>query len=469
MNNKTLWLGVLLTILFIIAINWEQINNCLLSTHKNTNTKTNSIKEGFKANPNSAIVNYEYDKQDIGEFPETIYEKAIKLNFKDNPALICNMIPTMKSSNCQISGNKIVKYKFPVHITKMIDGHHLAVFNDGRIYKKHKLTDKMWQGPLKNSMPKRHIPLRMITTNVDGTKLIGVGFDNNVYQKIGNKNTVIDYEGEWKLVPGLTDVIFVMFKHDESVDKYRYIVIDTSGKVKITRDEKSTSDLMDFGVEDTPILKLFGDPQGYMNIIDGQFRIRTFEDKNWEGSLLSTKYESSHNQVVDVIYDNDALLFGCVILPKMNTVEVMKQEEPHITAKFIPFEMNRYLDSSLDKRIADRTIIKSKLGIFTKQGLLEEHALDDDINMAYQRQMLLDKKKLRNFCASRGFRTDVNYKNYKVLAQIEDNNQKIEKLNGVIKDLISFDPEQKSIQESIAGINFLKKVDASNEEKQSVV
>ena len=465
MDTKTLWLGVLLVTLFVIIINWKEINDCL--TKDDNTSKTN--KEGFKPNLNSAVVNYEYDKQDSGEFPETIYEKAIKLNFKDYPALICNLIPTMKSSECRIGGNKIVKYKFPVHITKMIDGNHLAVFNDGRIYKKNKLTDKMWQGPLKNSMPKRHIPLRMITTNIDGTKLIGVGFDNKVYEKLGNPNTVIDYEGEWKLLPGLDNVIFVMFKHDESVDKYRYIVIDGDGKLKITKDDKSTSELIDYGVETTPIIKLFGDAQGYMNIIDGQFRLRTFEDKNWEGSLLSTRYESSENQVIDAIYDNDALLFGCVILPEMSTVEIMKQEEPHITAKFIPFEMNRYLDSSLDKRIADRTIIKSKLGIFTKQGMLEEEALDDDINMAYQRQMLLDKKRLRNFCASRGFKTDVNYKNYKVLAQIEDNDQKIEKLNKVIKDLISFDPEQKAIQESIAGINYLKNVDKTREEGQSVV
>lgn len=465
MDTKTLWLGVLLITLFVIFINWKEINDCLTKDDKPTKTS----KEGFKPNLNSAVVNYEYDKQDSGEFPETIYEKAIKLNFKEYPALICNLIPTMKSSQCRIGDNKIVKYKFPVHITKMIDGNHLAVFNDGRIYKKNKLTDKMWQGPLKNSMPKRHIPLRMITTNIDGTKLIGVGFDNKVYEKLGNPNSVIDYEGVWKLLPGLDNVIFVMFKHDESVNKYRYIIIDGDGKVKITRDDKSTSDLIDYGVETTPIIKLFGDAQGYMNIIDGQFRLRTFEDKNWEGSLLSTKYESSENQVIDAIYDNDALLFGCVILPKMNTVEIMKQEEPHITAKFVPFEMNRYLDSSLDKRIADRTIIKSKLGIFTKQGMLEEESLDDDINMAHQRQMLLDKKRLRNFCASRGFKTDVNYKNYKVLSQIEDNDQKIEKLNTVIKDLISFDPEQKAIQESVAGINYLKKVDKTREEGQSVV
>lgn len=465
MDTKTLWLGVLLVTLFVIIINWKEINDCL--TKDDITSKTS--KEGFKPNLNSAVVNYEYDKQEVGEFPETIYEKAIRLNFKEYPALICNLIPTMKSSECKIGDNKIVKYKFPVHITKMIDGNHLAVFNDGRIYKKNKLTDKMWQGPLKNSMPKRHIPLRMITTNIDGTKLIGVGFDNKVYEKLGNPNTVIDYEGEWKLLPGLDNVIFVMFKFDESVNKYRYIVINSDGKLKITKDDKSTSELIDYGVETTPIIKLFGDAQGYMNIIDGQFRLRTFEDKNWEGSLLSTKYESSENQVIDAIYDNDALLFGCVILPEMSTVEIMKQEEPHITAKFIPFEMNRYLDSSLDKRIADRTIIKSKLGIFTKQGMLEEEALDDDINMAYQRQMLLDKKRLRNFCASRGFKTDVNYKNYKVLSQIENNDQKIEKLNKVIKDLISFDPEQKAIQESIAGINYLKNVDKTKEEEQSVV
>ena len=432
-------------------------------------TSRSKGQEGFQTNINSAIVNYEYDKQEFGEFPNTIYEKAIKLVFKDNPVLICNMLPTLKSTECMINGNRIAKYKFPVHIIKLIDGHHLAVFNDGRIYKKHKLTDKMWQGPLKNSMPNRYIPLRMITTNIDGTKILGVGFDNNVYEKIGNPNTIIDYEGEWVQIPGLSNVIFVMFKYDESTDKYRYIIIDTMGNIKITIDEKPTSDLINYSIIDIPVIKLFGDPQGYMNIIDGQFRLRTFEDKNWDSSLLSTKYDSSENQLIDAIYDNDGLLFGCVILPKMNTVEIMKQEEPHITAKFVPFEMNRYLDSSLDKKIMDSAIIKSKLGIYTKQGLLDDEGLDDDINMAFQRQMLLDKQRLRNFCSTRGFRTDVNYKNYKVLSQIEENNKNIDKLNSIIKNLISFNPDQKAIQESVVGINFLKDVDTSSTEKQTPV
>ena len=91
MDTKTLWLGVLLVTLFVIIINWKEINDCL--SKDDIPTKTN--KEGFKPNLNSAVVNYEYDKQETGEFPETIYEKAIRLNFKEYPALICNLIPTM--------------------------------------------------------------------------------------------------------------------------------------------------------------------------------------------------------------------------------------------------------------------------------------------------------------------------------------------------------------------------------------
>lgn len=98
----------------------------------------------------------------------------------------------------------------------------------------------------------------------------------------------------------------------------------------------------------------------------------------------------------------------------------------------------------------------TKLGIYSGQGLLEEEALDDDINLAYQRQMLLDKKRLREFCKGRGLLSENNQRDYSVLRQVEDNKKKIDKLNDIIAKLISYDPDQKPIQESVMGINFIE-------------
>ena len=96
------------------------------------------------------------------------------------------------------------------------------------------------------------------------------------------------------------------------------------------------------------------------------------------------------------------------------------------------------------------------MGIYTRLGLMEEDLLDDDINMAYQRQQLKDKKRLREFCLSRGIQTDVNYRNYKMEKVIDDNERKIDKLEQSIKELIAFDPDIKEIQESTQGVNFVK-------------
>jgi hypothetical protein len=140
----------------------------------------------------------------------------------------------------------------------------------------------------------------------------------------------------------------------------------------------------------------------------------------------------------------------------------MKQEDAHFMAPFVPLDLNKYVDSNLDMRLTERTIIQTKLGVVPGQGLLEEEALDEDVNMAYQRQLLEDKKRLRDFCANRALRTDANYKNYDVLKAIDDNATKIEKLTSAIQDLISFDPDQKAIKESVLGIDIIKSVPSGN-------
>jgi hypothetical protein len=67
----------------------------------------------------------------------------------------------------------------------------------------------------------------------------------------------------------------------------------------------------------------------------------------------------------------------------------------------------------------------------------------------------MDKKRLREFCLKRGIQTDVNYRNYELDKTIDENARKIEKLEEVIKELIKFDPDNKKIQESNIGINFI--------------
>lgn len=450
-NNRTLFQFTCLVLITVYILYFKEINNYIYKY--NTNNVESFITTSKILGP---TIDYEYDGVLDSEYPITIYEESVEKVFNQFPTMSCNLIPTKKSSTCKINGVPIVKYKFPVHIMKLTDSIHLSVFNDGRIYKKRNLIDKMWQGPLRNSMPNRTVPLRMITLNPEGNKLIGIGFDNKGYIKLLDPNANISIETEWKYLPGLEDIIYIGFMFDASTNQNKYIVITTDGKLQLSNSDKTSDGFFDASIIKQKILKFYFDPDGYMMVIDNEFKLRIFDNKDWMVSEISTKYPPNPNLVNDIIYDYDQMLFGCVFLPKFGMIEIMKQEEPAFMSPFVPFELNRYLDSKLNRRLTDRLILKTKMGIYTRLGLMEEDILDDDINMAYQRQQLKDKKRLREFCLSRGIQTDVNYRNYEMEKIIDNNERKIDNLEQSIKELINFDPDIKEIQESTQGVNFIK-------------
>lgn len=424
--------------------------------------------ENFETNLNTANntprVAYEYDSAAPGDFSDTAYESAIRQTFNNYPALICNLLPTVKSNTCMRDGVLITKYKYPVHVHRLINGRHIAVFNDGRLYMKQRLIDTMWQGPLQNSLPRRTVPLRMVTTTPEGDRLVGVGFDGQAYIKPQDDMTDVNIEGEWQPIEGLRDIIYLMYYYDEPTNTNRYLVIDINGRVQITKTNEPNSGLQIFGVLTEPILKMCMGADGYMMAIDTQLRLRTFESKAWYNSQLSTKFPPSQQHVLDVIYDNDQLLFGLVILPKVTQVEIMKQEEVHITSPFVPLELNKYLDSSLNPRLTERNIIDTKVGssvsVMNTISNNVSDQLDNDINMAYQRQMLADKQRLRQFCSKRGFGTKAEHRNFELMREIDKNNEKIEQLNRAIVDLVAFDADKRKIQDAVIGISYTAPTEA---------
>ena len=414
---------------------------------------------------NSARVPYEFDNY---EFPPSIFEVALWYAYSKSKLILCQIIPALGSQECRVGEIEIVKYKFPVSLARLPNGKTAAVFNDGRIYLKDRLIDKLWQGPVKNSFPDRTIPLRVITLNPEADRLAGVGYDNRVYIKKKDPNANVSIETEWEQIPGLADVIYLLYEQDQTTGKYNYIIINKLGKVvSVPVDKPDTSPTPVGNIQD-PVVKLIYDPEGYMMALDVNFNLRSFESKDWKTSQLSQPNRRNKMSVLDVLYDKDQLMFGLVIIKETGMAEVMKQEDAHFMAPFVPLDLNKYVDSALDMRLTERTIIQTKLGVVPGQGLLEEEALDDDVNMAYQRQLLEDKKRLRNFCANRALRTDANYKNYDVLRSIDDNATKIEKLTSSIQDLISFDPDQKAIKESVLGIDIIKPVPSSGTSSSTV-
>ena len=426
------------------------------SNNYRNNNKNNNI-ENFEINKeiNSSRVVYEYDNQNKGEFPGSIYEESINEQLNDNPVLKCNLIPILTSEECKINNIPIPKYKFPVSLMKMPNGSTISVFNDGRMYEKNMLTDSMWNGPIKNSLPLRKIPLRMITISPNGRILYGVGYDNRIYKKPENELNVINLESEWQLVEGLENIIFMMFKFEENKNYSRIIFIDTNGQIKITNTNKFNSGSQNYGIITKPVLKLIKTHDDYMMAITNEFKLELFEDREWDNSEFSSKYGAGPNKVLDVVYDYDELLFGIVILPSLNMVEIMKQENSFPTEPFIPLDMNRFKDYKINKLLTDKEIIKSKIGVIPSENILEDDSLDNDVNIAYHKQLLRDKERLRQFCLSKGLGRQNNYKNYDILKQIDENNEKIESLNKAIVNLITNDPNKKKIQESIEGINFI--------------
>jgi hypothetical protein len=447
---------ICLSLIIVCVLYFKEINHILLgSSYLDVNN------ESFIDTHNNlgATIAYEYDNVNSSDYPPTIFEESINNQFGEYKTMVCNILPTKTSNECKINGLPIVKYKFPVHIMKLPDGVNISVFNDGRMYKKRNLTDKMWQGPLRHSMPNRNVPLRMITLSPLGDKLVGVGYDNRGYIKLKDPNNNVSIDTEWQYIPGMEDIIFISFMYDEASNMNKYVIVNTSGVIQMSNTDNASEGFFDASIIKEKVLKLYYDVDGYMMIIDNAFKLRVFEDKDWMTSELSKKFPANPNPVIDILYDYDQLLFGCVFLPKMGICEIMKQEDPAFMSPFVPFELNKFMDYRQNRRLTDRLILKTKMGIYTNLGLMEEELLDDDINMAYQRQQLKDKKKLREFCLKRGIQTDVNYKNYEMEKEIDKNARKIQKIETAIKNLINFDPDIKAIQDSTLGINFISEDD----------
>jgi hypothetical protein len=58
-----------------------------------------------------------------------------------------------------------------------------------------------------------------------------------------------------------------------------------------------------------------------------------------------------------------------------------------------------------------------------------------------------DKKKLRVFCARKGYTGVTQYHNFELLTRMEEQHKKIEELNKVINKIVEFDPDKHKLQE----------------------
>ena len=448
----------------------------------------NNIFEPFTENNKKIkdkFINIGSNKANKSKQTNTIYETSLKNIFGDNKRLICSMIPSINNNSniCKIGDTPYIIYKFPIHIIKLIDDSILAVFNDGRMYKKYSMESTIWQGPILNSMPKGSIPLRMVTLGTDLTTLYGIGYDNILYVKepitkintiassnndntYGNSNstsgisnsTSINITTEWKQVPNNSGIIYILFDNKTNF----LISIDIKGKLFT----KTSSDITTNNQElvtllDRPVLRLYYDLNGYMLAIDNNFDMYQFTDIDWKTTPLQISRGANSNKLHDILYDNDGKLFGLVFNTESFMVQIMKQSEVFYLADFTPLTETLTKNdgssgsgssggSSNNFVMSYQDIMKAKIGSINDYLLnnTNDNATDDDPNFAYQKQIIESKVQLSQFCANRSSNTNnVNYDNYELLADVENNDDKISKLKNVIKSLMEYEPDRMNIQD----------------------
>jgi hypothetical protein len=393
------------------------------------------------------ISNFEsFENQSTLTNNDTVYETSLQNLYPDNPRLICSMIPNLSNNICNIDGNQYIIYNFPVQMIKLIDGSILAVFNDGRLYTKDDIFNTMWHGPLDNSLPNNSIPLRMVSLSTDLSTLLGVGYDNNLYMKQPDTNGNLNLVGSWRIVPNNNDIIYVLFDNDTGY----LISIDIQGNLFI----KTSHDLTSNNTElinrlDRPVLRLYYDMNGYMLAIDTNFDMYQFSELNWKNSPLNTKRGANSSKLQDILYHNDGRLFGLVFNPASYMVQIMKQDQAFYLGNFVSFEQSINLENNAEFVMSDQDIILSKTGNIKAylEAINASDTADNDPNVAYQKQIMETRAKLKQFCATRNSTTSSNYDNYDLLANVEQNSDKIMQLQNIISNLITYEPDKNRIIE----------------------
>ena len=193
-----------------------------------------------------------------------------------------------------------------------------------------------------------------------------------------------------------------------------------------------------------------------MLAIDNEFDLYQFTDVDWKTTPLQISRGANPNKLQDILYDNDGKLYGLVFNNDSFMLQIMKQASVFYLSPFNPLSISLNNKDTNSFVMSDQDIIKSKIGniydyINTNTN---NDTLDDDPNFAYQKQIMESKGKLRQFCANRGSNTqNINYDNYELLADVENNNDKINKLKNIIKNLMSYEPDKMKIQEKYEILN----------------
>ena len=424
MKTETVFINIFVIAIFLLIINYIYQNF-------NKNGNSSSVVEGFATN--------DYVLSTARRYRNTIYESSLIKEFPNSKRLFCNLVPTSKTEDCRDVNNQIIsKDRIPVHIIKELKkGKYLAVFNDGKIYRKDNISDTFWKGPIKRSLIRGNIPPRMITLDSSGEKLIGVGYDNNLYIKKKK-----EYNSEWQKITDDGNLIYVIYDSDK-----RLIGIDRNGQIVKQETKELNSYFLPIESEETKMLKLYWDKNGYLLGLGTDFRLYKKSGSDWLQNQWDLVKGKNPIPINDAIYDVDGRMYGLVILPGPGTLELMKQQDAYYLSEFAPLDV---IEAS-DPTMKELDIIKLKTGIDFSETDEVDGEEDDfsqfSLNLLYQKQLSQDKHKLYGFCKKKGYIGKVPYSNYELQNKVNEQDRYINKINKEISNLIRMDPARLKLQE----------------------
>ena len=386
-----------------------------------------------------AEIRKDYETANKIAYKNTIFERATQMVLPQE--MICNLIPITPSTDCNLDKKKP---KFAVHIIPTMDHGFLAVFNDGKLYKKQELTYPFWSGPLENSMPDGSIPLRMATLDVGG-KLLGVGFDNILYSKMSD-----DPESTWQRIPNSGDIIYVMFQQGTLPAQDTLIAITVDGfLVDKSFELMGTTQFKPIANDDGfPVLKIWKDKNGFLLGLGADFKMYRKATQDWRNSEFDTITGANPSVLIDAVYDYDGRMYGMVMVPKIASCRMMKQKISYYLSQFIPTEL-MIGDKELEKKLSKIDIVKLKTGIdFSSDRHQDIKYGDLSLEEAANKLKIEEMSKVREHCATRGLKSNTEYENYEFLNKLETQQRKIGELNDVLAKMIEVDPSKTRLQES---------------------
>ena len=479
MNNNDLILIILIVILVLCFLKYCSSNQTM-ETFKNKNKHNN---EKFQnTNKPLDIYNMSDKDDDLNKIDKTLFKDIHKNLFVNIELKIPN---EAISINEDIVPNLPKKYpiniiNYPILVTdykyKYI---YIAVFNDGGIYTKNKLTDNNWEGPHRNSyyyrtptksVEEKYIPMRNLAISNEG-RLLGVGYDGNIYIKdtedtedtnetnLYNKNFGDTFKNEWikyhndensynliylmllnetdynemdpKISIGNTDVLYLGINNNGDLNIYRYTDTETE------KEQNNLSFVKQiYKNDENKLYKISLDSEGHLLIINqakelkrSTKSLKSILNKSANINFDNNNIDKNPNILYDIIQSQDGRLYGVGSINK--NITLLKQTNIHFLQPF------KIIDNNANKNqtivIPEKHIVKYKNNYKIKE--IAEVKINT-LEESYDKEVNEDNQKFKTFCRAQ---FPNNYIDIDMLNKIDEFRDKINKLKEVKEELINID------------------------------